>query len=156
MRTLRTAFKTLILCLLFWSISGCELVGMAMEEAIDCVFRMSAQLDGRTLEEGRVGELYDEMLVASVKNTPNEHHFEYYFTISGDLPPGVQANVSDRKVFFRGVPQEAGNYQVNVHVDIEYTGNPEDERYCFSDPSLTRSYMIKIAPANDIQEILGP
>ena len=156
MRILKSVIEIPFLCFVFWSLSGCELVTLAMEEAIDCVFRMSAQLDERSLEKATVGVFYDQKLVASVNNTPNEHHFEYYFTITGDIPPGLEANVSDRTIFFRGIPSEEGRYNFNVHVDIEYTGDPEDERYCFKDPSLTRTYVIEVVRASSQQELLGP
>ena len=139
----------LLLSMVILSLASCELVGMAIEEAIDCAFRMSAQLDDRTLPQGQVGVFYDQKLVASVKNTPNEHHFEYFFNVEGEFPPGVHASVSDRTVFIRGVPAEEGDYQVNIHVDIAYTGDTEDERYCFTDPSLTRTYIISIAPSSN-------
>ena len=70
MKTLKPVVHLLIASAIFVSSAGCDLVGMAIEEAIDCAFRMSAQLDGKTLPNGKVGELYDERLVASVNNTP--------------------------------------------------------------------------------------
>ena len=156
MKTFKPVLLLVFASAIFVSSAGCDLVGMAIEEAIDCAFRMSAQLDGKTLPGGKVGELYDERLVASVKNTPNEHHFEYYFTFEGEFPPGIHASVSDRTVFLRGIPVAEGEYRVNIHVDIVYTGDSEDERYCFSDPSLTRTYTISIATSDINEELILP
>ena len=65
------------------------------------------------LPKGRVGEPYEAILGAEVKNTPFDNRFDMSFRIiDSELPPGIEFSEEEirgqTRAVLRGVPTEAG------------------------------------------------
>jgi len=135
-----------ILCfMLSLTLSGCS-------ELMDCVASARPNIHSKTLQMGHVGINYDDFIQADVTNDPNDDNYDYYFSVSGNLPPGMTYREHGRKVYFSGVPTQSGIYtfKVELTVDPEYDyfeneGFFEDGNHiCFDDDTTTKEFTIEV------------
>jgi len=109
---MRKKFKiqlVLLLSLLF--LIGCEKLG--------CTIIIKPILPDKTLAIGELGVEYFDKLTASIKHSTNEENYNFYFDISGELPPGIELLVDNcRTLYFEGIPVEKGTFTFYVSVRI--------------------------------------
>ena len=117
----------------------------ACDEVTDCLFfSVKPELPSKTFAIGTVDVPYEDSFRASVKNDPNDEDYIYYFSVSGNLPPGLDAWVNNRTLTIEGIPTSSGTYIFNVLLEIEYAYDDDSERICFADDTVQRSYSITI------------
>lgn len=131
------------LSLVFFFVSCEDIVSDLLDEAVDCIFKISPELNG-DLGPGRVGSPYSGLITASVKNSPREDSFDYIFDVYGELPPGVEYSIIDRSVRLSGKPTASGVFVFYINVEIEDTLDLEDDRLCFGQKSVTQKYIIEV------------
>lgn len=138
-------FNYIVLIALFFTCNSCS-------EMFDCIGSTKPELESKTLASAFPGQLYEDVITASVKNTSNDNDFYYYFSIDGDLPPGITYSEQGRSLIFQGSSSQTGTYNFKVTVTIEYPENYDPEagfwednnRICFGDDTVSRDYTITI------------
>ena len=121
-------------------------LNISCDEVSDCLFfSVKPELPSKTFATGSVGIPYEDSFRASVKNDPNDSDYYYYFNVSGNLPPGLDASVNNRELTISGTPTTAGVFVFKVFLQIEYAYDDDSERICFADDTVERSYSITIS-----------
>lgn len=128
------------------------LVCNSCSEMFDCIASTEPELESKTLQLGFSGQPYDDIIRASVKNTSDDDAFYYYFSIEGNLPPGISYSEQGRDLVFQGSSSETGTYNFKVVVSIEYpeSYDPEEgfwednNRICFGNNTASKNYTITI------------
>ena len=68
---------------------------------------------------------YSGVLIASVKNDPDDDSYAYRFSIvSGSLPPGITMARSGRRALLDGTPAVAGTFTFEIQTTV-YFAPPE-------------------------------
>ena len=137
---------------IFISLSFVFLTCNSCSEMFDCIASTKPELEYRILLEGYQGYLYEDFVTASVKNSSNDNSFYYYFSIDGEIPPGIDYYEEGRDLVFYGTPNRSGTYDFKVTVKIEYpeSYDPEagfwedDNRICFGNDTVSENYSITI------------
>lgn len=79
-------------------------------------------LEVESLPAGRVYVLYSGVLVASMKNDPNDDSYAYRFSIvSGSLPPGIAMARSGRWVLLDGTPTVSGRFTFEIQTTVYFS-----------------------------------
>ena len=116
----------LLLSLLF--LIGCEKLG--------CTIIVKPILPDKTFAIGELGVEYFDKLSASVKHSNREEEFNFYFDISGELPPGIEVLGDNfRTLYFQGTPAEKGTFTFYILVEIEDRYYSDDE-FEYVNPTL--------------------
>jgi len=131
------------LSMIFLFVSCEDILSDLLDEAVDCVFKISPELKG-DLGPGKVGSPYSGLITASVKNSPREDSFNYIFDVYGELPMGVGYSIINRSVRLSGKPTEPGVFIFYVNVEIEDTLDLEDDRLCFGQNNVTKKFIIEV------------
>ncbi|HPW98625.1 MAG TPA: Ig domain-containing protein [Flavobacterium sp.] len=144
---MKTISRNLILLLVLVSFNSCS-------ELLDCIVRTEPVLPNKTLEIATVGNNYNQYIIAEVKNDSNDDAYFYHFSINGDLPAGINYNISDRRISFYGVPTNPGTFRFTVLLTIDYPNDSyyedndgifiDDNRICFGDKRTSKTYEIKV------------
>lgn len=121
-------------------------------ELFDCVASARPDIHGKILATGTVGGNYNDFLDSDVTNDPNDNAYDYYYSVSGTIPPGMTYHQQGRKLFFSGIPSQAGSYTFRVHLKIDYPDSydpnqgffEDGNRICFGDDSTTKEFTIII------------
>lgn len=108
-----------LLCMLLFS----------CQDVVECIVNRRPTLSNKTLSEGSINSYYKEVIHAQVKNETQDDSYWYYFDVSGDIPNGLNVYVNYRTVTIEGYPQEAGDFFVNVNLQVEQN----DNYYCDND-----------------------
>lgn len=141
----------LVILLSAFLLSSCEefvgeLFGVAIDEAVDCVFPLKAELKGR-LEDGKVGQPYTGQITGYVKNTPADDWFDFVFEVSGNPPEGIEYNVFEQNVRFSGMPAEAGVFRFTIELQIYDTRDNGGDAFCLGNNDfIAQDYVLTIAP----------
>ena len=142
---MRKLYTFALLSLLFLICNSCS-------EMFDCIASTKPELESKTLAIGYLSLPYEDYITASVKNTSNDNAFYYYFSVDGELPPGLNYSEEGRDWVFYGSPTQRGTYAFKVTVIIEYPEDYESEdgfwedsdRICFGNDNISRNYTITI------------
>ena len=147
----RFGLSALIILLSAFLFSSCEeiageLIGVALDEAVDCVFPLKAELKGR-LEEGKVGRPYAGQIRGYVKNTPADDWFDFVFEVRGTLPEGLEYNAFEKNVRFSGIPNEAGVFRFTVELQIFDNRDNSGDAFCLGNNDyIAEEYILTISP----------
>jgi len=110
-------------CLLLF----CSFVLSACDElidlAVDCVDDDKPELRPTMLANPVLNQLYDELILVSIRNEPFDDSFDYQFTLTGELPEGIETESDGRTFRLLGTPIELGEYRFSVRVDVIGTDN---------------------------------
>ncbi len=126
--------------------SGCA-------ELFDCVASARPNLHSKTLVTGSVGTNYSDFIEADVTNEPNDNNYDYYFSVDGNLPPGMTYREQNRKIVFSGIPTQSGSFSFRVTLTVDpyddYIvgggGLWEDGNHiCFGDDTTKKEFTIVI------------
>lgn len=125
---------------------------ISCSELIDCVASARPNIHSKILQRGYVGNVYTDFIDSDITNDSNDNDYDYYFSISGNVPPGLTYNQQGRKVFFTGYPSQAGSYTFRVKLTVDFPeyydpnqGIFEDSnRICFGDDTTTKEFTIII------------
>lgn len=126
-------------------LSGCS-------EMFDCVASARPNLHSKTLLSGNAGNPYSDYIDADVTNDTHDNDYDYYFTVIGNLPPGMTYREQRRSVYFTGTPTQAGTYTFKIRLTVdppdyydEDGGLFDDSNHiCFGDDTTTKEYTIVI------------
>ncbi|TWO32811.1 hypothetical protein E1J38_008065 [Seonamhaeicola sediminis] len=122
------------------------------DDVLDCIINVRPELQNKSLEFARVDQFYLETISAEVKNEPNDNGYNYYFTVTGNIPKGIEVYYDYRKVIFEGTPIEKGRFTIRVSLYVEsldecYYDDFEGRTICH-DPLCTnntsRAYTLSI------------
>ncbi len=86
---------------------------------IDCLINVRPELQHRQLEAGYADRYYFDKISAQIKNDPNDNSYDYYFSVSGEVPRGIDVIYDYRDVIFEGVPEETGRFRIRVSLDVD-------------------------------------
>ena len=100
---------------------------ISCQDILECVINRHPELTNKNLALAQVNESYFETIEAEIKNEPLDDSYNYYFSIDGQLPRGVNFYVDFRTVVFEGVPLQAGTYKFTVRVNVSQANNYLDD-----------------------------
>lgn len=109
-----------MLCCTF-ILSACDEL---LDLAVDCLDGDKPQLRPAILANPVLNQLYDETILVSIRNEPFDDSFAYRFTLTGELPGGIETDIEGRNFRLLGTPIELGEYRFSVRVDVTGTDNP--------------------------------
>lgn len=121
-------------------------------ELIDCVASARPDLHSKTLSVGTIGHGYSDFIEADITNEPDDNAYDYFFTVDGNLPPGMMYHEQGRRVYFSGNPTQAGSYAFKVRLTVDppdyYDPNQgfweDGNRICFGNDTTTKEFTIVI------------
>lgn len=114
----------------------------SVEEAIwSCLDGDGPSLPRVILPTATINEEYSATIKASIKRSENDDLYEYTFTVSEDLPYGIEANnfEGNRDLYLSGTAVQAGSYQFEVIVRVN---DINIESLCLHQD--TRSYILSV------------
>lgn len=100
---------------------------ISCQDILECVINSHPELPNKTLEVAQVNQFYTESIKAEIKNEPLDDSYDYYFSIDGNLPRGIDYYVDYRTIVFEGVPLVAGTYNFTLELYVEQGNNYECE-----------------------------
>jgi len=142
---LKTTLNFLALFVLFLTFNSCS-------ELIDCIASTKPELASKSLPTGYTNQSYSNFISASVKNDSNDDDYDYYFSVSGNFPPGMTYFEQGRRLYFSGAANQGGVYTFKVTVTIDYPEYydeeqgfwEDDNRICFGNDTVSKEYTITI------------
>jgi len=134
-----------ILLISFFSLTNCV-------DILECIINIRPELSSKKLEVAHNNQYYFDSITAEVKNEPYDDGYDYYFTVSGEIPEGIEVFYEYRKVIFKGVPQESGRFNISVYLYVEainecYYDDVEGRERCHDplcDNNASRMYTLKV------------
>ena len=100
---------------------------ISCQDILECIINRHPELPNKTLELAQVNQFYTESIQAEIKNEPMDDSYEYYFTIDGNLPRGIDSYIDYRTIVFEGVPLVAGTYKFTLRLSVEQGYNYSEE-----------------------------
>jgi len=100
---------------------------ISCQDILECVINSHPELPNKTLEVAQVNQFYTESIKAEIKNEPLDDSYDYYFSIDGNLPRGIDYYVDYRTIVFEGEPYLAGTYNFTLRLSVEQSYNYECE-----------------------------
>jgi len=100
---------------------------ISCQDILECIINSHPELPNKTLEVAQVNQFYTESIKAEIKNEPMDDSYEYYFSIDGNLPRGIDYYVDYRTIVFEGEPYLAGTYNFTLRLSVEQSYNYECE-----------------------------
>lgn len=135
---MNSKFTRLSFFLSFFIVFGCE-------DFFECNIARDPELPEISLPIGHIGDYYYKVIRAEISNEPSDNDYDYYFTISEDFPSGLEVSVSHRDVIIEGYPNINGEFNLSVHLEVEYSHTISyDECDPLSSHSITRDYPLTI------------
>ena len=111
---------SLLLLLTFLSFFSCQ-------DALECIINKHPELSNQPLASAQVDQLYSETITAQIKNEPSDDNYNYYFSIDGALPRGIDYYIDYRTIFLEGTPLISGTYKFTVRLTVEQSDNYIEE-----------------------------
>ena len=71
--------------------SGCA-------ELIDCIASARPDIKSKNLIVGYIGSNYNDFIDSEVTNEINDNNYNYYFSLTGNLPPGINYYPQGRRI----------------------------------------------------------
>lgn len=122
-------------------ILGCDAL---VDFAIDCIDRDGPEFNKTLLISPVLNQVYDETIIASIDNEPQDDRFDYEFGISGSLPRGIAIEEVGRRLIFSGTATETGEFPIQVSVEVSHRNGNLDSGLCFT--TETQSYLLTVLP----------
>jgi hypothetical protein len=113
-------FLSLIFILTLLSFISCQ-------DILECIINRHPELPNKTLASAQVNQFYIETIQAEIKNEPMDDNYDYYFSIDGNLPRGIDSYVDYRTIVFEGEPYLAGTYKFTIRLSVEQSYNYSEE-----------------------------
>lgn len=121
-------------------------------ELFDCVASARPNIHSKTLLTGHVGTQYNDFVDSDITNDSNDNGYDYFFSINGNLPPGMTYHQAGRKVWFTGSPTQTGSYTFTIKLTVD---PPEDynpdagfwedgNKICFDNDTDSKEFTIVI------------
>lgn len=104
--------SSLILLLTLVSLHSCQ-------DILECIINRRPELSNNTLAPAQVDQFYSELISADIKNEPSDDSYNYYFSIDGALPSGIDYYIDYRTVIIEGTPSVSGTYNFTVRLSVE-------------------------------------
>jgi len=124
---------------------------ISCQDVLECVVNRHPELSNKTLAIAQINEFYSESIQAEIKNEPMDDSYNYYFSIDGNLPRGIDSYIDYRTVVFEGIPLVAGTYRFTVRLSVSQQNNySEDCENNFNDcdglckESTSQTYTINV------------
>jgi hypothetical protein len=138
--------KNIILLLFAFSLSSCS-------ELIECIISVKPVLQNKQLALAYNGQGYEDFITGEVRNDSRDDYYGYFFTVDGNLPPGISYNQAGRRIVFFGIPSQIGTYTFKIIMTIEppeVYDNPYDEidengdGLCLGNDTTSKTYSITV------------
>jgi len=113
-------FLSLIFMLTLLSFISCQ-------DILECIINRHPELPNKTLGLAQVNQFYTESIQAEIKNEPLDNNYDYYFSIDGNLPRGIDYYVDYRTIVFEGEPYLTGTYKFTIRLSVEQSYNYSEE-----------------------------
>ena len=97
------------------------------QDILECIINRHPELPKKALAVAEVNQFYQETITAEIKNEPLDDSYNYYFSINGNLPRGLDYYVDLRTLVFEGVPLVAGTYTIKVGLSVSQSSNYSDD-----------------------------
>jgi len=98
---------------------GC---GPLSDVLFDCIDDDGPILRPTTIPDPVLNQSYDVTITASVENEPFDDSFDYDIVVSRTLPPGLVADIFERRIRISGAATELGAYSIDVGVAVNDPG----------------------------------
>ena len=115
-----------------------------LDLAVDCLDGDKPELRPAILASPVLNQLYDETILASIRNEPFDDSFTYEFTLTGELPEGIETDIEGRNFRLLGTPIELGEYRFSVRVDVLGNNNPFNNTNGLCQTTDTNNYIWNI------------
>jgi hypothetical protein len=100
---------------------------ISCQDILECIINRHPELPNKTLGLAQVNQFYTESIQAEIKNEPLDNNYDYYFSIDGNLPRGIDYYVDYRTIVFEGEPYLAGTYKFTIRLSVEQSYNYSEE-----------------------------
>ncbi len=118
--TKRRYSSLLTVLLLSTALSGCD---QLFNIAVACIDDDRPVLSPKELPNPILNQEYNEVIHVGIRNEPRDDRFDYTFTLTGNLPMGMQSESIGRDLRLFGIPTALGDYKFSVRVEIENGAN---------------------------------
>lgn len=122
--------RHLILTLCLLCIGGCDYV-------LDCLDSDGPVFERSSLPAMILNQAYSETVRVRIRNEPGDNRFDYRFSLSGQLPPGLVHFQSGRDFIIEGAPTELGQYSFLLRVEVDDGSNAQSSGLCYTTRSKT-------------------
>ena len=96
---------------------------LSCDEELECLFGLEPEINEKSISSAVVNQQYFDRITAEVDNAVNDDSFDYFFTITGDIPEGIDVISFPRSIEFIGVPEETGFFDFTVFLAVEKIKN---------------------------------
>jgi hypothetical protein len=99
---------------------------ISCQDILECIINRHPELSNQPLASAQVDQLYSETITAQIKNEPLDDNYDYYFSIDGELPSGIEYYIEYRAIILEGIPLVSGSYSFKVMLSAEQSYNYSD------------------------------
>ncbi len=92
---------------------------LSCQDVFECILGKHPQLNKSELKHGSMGHFYFEEIPAEIDNEAADNSYYYYFSVWGELPEGLDYNITERSVFIEGYPNETGIFSIQINLSVE-------------------------------------
>ena len=100
---------------------------ISCQDALECIINKHPELSNQPLSSAQVDQFYSDTITAQIKNEPSDDNYNYYFSIDGALPRGIDYYIDYRTIFLEGTPLVSGTYNFTVRLTVEQSDNYIEE-----------------------------
>lgn len=93
------------------------------QDVLECIINRHPELSNDSLSSAQVNQFYSETITAQIKNEPSDDSYNYYFSIDGALPRGIDYYIDYRNIIIEGTPLVSGTYNFTVMLSVEQAYN---------------------------------
>lgn len=97
------------------------------QDVLECIINRHPELSSNALAPAQVGLLYSEIITAEIKNEPSDDSYNYYFSIDGKFPSGIEYYIDYRTIIIEGTPLVSGTYNFTVRLSVEQSNKYSEE-----------------------------
>jgi hypothetical protein len=123
---------SILFCVSIITLTGCENV-------LECIINRRPELPEKSLENGRVGYGYSQIITAEIKNEPHDDNYDYNFQVYGDIPDGLEVIIDFRTVYIEGIPNNLGSYEFKIAVNVNPPEYYDEETEQYEDSMCSTS-----------------
>ena len=98
---------------------------LSCQDILECVVNKHPELPNKNFAVGYVDNFYFDSIKAEIKNEPGDNSYFYYFSVSGDLPQGIEVYEDHRRLILEGFPVESGTFNFRIDLIVEQTDDYE-------------------------------
>jgi len=89
------------------------------QDILECVINVRPDLPNKSLSLAQTDSYYFDSIKAEVKNDPHDDGYDYYFSVYGDFPEGLEYYIDYRTLVIEGFPEEEGSFNFTIQVTVE-------------------------------------